>query len=98
MAKANNPDASLKKNMNAFDAASEGTRGGKSAGETATLRSGNLPKADAVREAKYEEGTAVRCAQKQNTSDGKDWPKGRNVLPNKSDESIVAVGIVKVKE
>ena len=76
----------------------EGAYGGKSNDENATLRNGSLPKAEAVRQAKCEEGTAVRCAQKQNTSDGKDWPKGRNVIPNVSDESIVAVGIVKVKE
>lgn len=76
----------------------EGTSGSKSNHETSTLRSGKLPKAEAVRECKCEEGAAVKCAQKQNTSDGKDWPKGRNVIPNESDESIVAVGVVKVKE
>jgi hypothetical protein len=98
MAKANNPDASLKKDMKAFDAASEGTRGGKSAGETATLRGGNLPKAEAVREVKCDEGAAVRCAQKQNTSDGGEYPKHRNVIPNKSDESLVVTAVAKVKE
>lgn len=71
---------------------------GKSNHETATLRSGNLPKPEKVRSAKCDEGAAVRCAQKQNTSDGGEWPKHRNVIPNESDESIVAVGVVKVKE
>lgn len=70
----------------------------KSNNETATLRSNNLPKPEAVREAKPTPGVAVKCAQKQNTSDGGEWPKHRNVIPNESDESIVAVGVVKVKE
>jgi len=33
--------------------------------ETATLRSGNLPKAEAVREAKAEEGVTKKCADQQ---------------------------------
>lgn len=64
----------------------------------ATLRKGSLPKSEAVRDAKPVLGVAVKCAQRQNTSDQGEWPKHRNVLPNESDESIVAVGIVKVKE
>lgn len=98
MAKSNSPDTANKKDMKAFEAASEGTRGGKSNDEKAALRAGNLPKAEAVRHAEPKSGVAVKCAQKQNTSDEKDWPKGRNVIPNESDESIVAVGVVKVKE
>jgi hypothetical protein len=76
----------------------EGTSGSKSNGPEATLRSGNLPKAEAVRQCSCNEGAAVKAAQKQNTSDEKDYQKGRNVIPNENDESIVAVGVVKVKE
>lgn len=98
MAKSNNPEASLKKNPSHFDPAPEGTRGSKSNGETASLRSGNLPKGEAVRDAKPEAGVAVRLAQKQNTSDQGEWPKHRNVLVNKSDESLIVTSIAKIKE
>lgn len=96
--KANNPEASLKKDMKHLDPASEGTRGSKSNGETATLRSGNLPKGEAVRTAKFDDGACVRAAQKQNTSDGGDYAKHRNVIPNKSDESLIVTAVAKVKE
>lgn len=96
--KSNNPEASLKKNPSHSDPASEGTRGSKSNGTTATLRSGSLPKPEAVRDAKPEAGVAVRLAQKQNTNDGKEWPKGRNVVPNHSDESLIVTSIAKIKE
>lgn len=98
MAKANNPEASLGKDKSSFEAASEGTRGGKSNGETATLRSGNLPKPEAARNAKPQDGMAVKCAERQNTSDGGDYSKKRNVIPNKSDQSLVVTAIAKVKE
>lgn len=96
--KANNSEASLKKNLSHFDPAPEGTRGGKSNGTTATLRGGNLPKAEAVRTAKYDEGAAVKCATKQNISDGGTDPKKRNVIPNKDDESLIVTAVAKVKE
>lgn len=69
----------------------EGTQGGKSNGETATLRTGSLPQASAVTTISNDvnKGAAVRSAQKQNTSDEKSWPKGRNVIPNSSDDSVL---------
>lgn len=96
--KSNNPEASLKKNPSHSDPAPEGTRGSKSNGEAATLRSGNLPKPEAVRDAKPQDGAAVKCAEKQNTSDGGDYSKKRNVIPNKSDQSLVVTAVAKVKE
>lgn len=96
--KSNNPEASLKKSPSHSDPASEGTRGGKSNGPEATLRSGNLPKGEAVRSAKYQDGATVKCAEKQNTSDGGDYSKKRNVIPNKSDQSLIVTAVAKVKE
>ena len=96
--KSNNPEASLKKSPSHSDPAPEGTRGSKSNGPEATLRSGNLPKGEAVRSAKYDEGAAVRCATKQNISDGGTDPKKRNVIPNKDDESLIVTAVAKVKE
>lgn len=55
----------------------------------ATLRKGNLPKAEPVRTATEEKGACVKAAQKQNSSDGKAYMKGgRNVIPNESNESV----------
>lgn len=89
----------MKQTGSAYAGANQGLKStGKSNHETATLRAGNLPKPQAVRDAKPTPGAAVKCAQKQNTSDGGDYKKHRNVIPNESDESIVAVGVVKVKE
>ena len=64
---------------------------GKSNGPEATLRNGSKPKASAVTTVDRDanKGKCVLAAQKQNTSDEKSWPKGRNVIPNKSDESIL---------
>jgi len=66
----------------------EGTYGSKTSDPEATLRKGNMPKPEAVRDAQEVKGAAVKAAQNQNTSDGKDWPKGRNVIPNKGDDSV----------
>lgn len=96
--KSNNPEASLKKNSSYSDPAPEGTRGSKNNGPEATLRSGNLPKGEPVRSAKPEAGVAVKCAQRQNTSDQGEWPKHRNVLPNHSDESLIVTSVAKIKE
>ena len=70
----------------------------KSNDSEATLRKGSLPEAEPVRDAVEQKGAAVRCAQNQNTSDGGDYAKHRNVIPNKSDESLVVTAVAKVKE
>src|ERR1700687_4361946 len=69
----------------------EGKFGSKTDGETATLRIGNLPKSVAVTTVDRDanKGKAIKCAQKQNTSDEKGWPKGRNVIPNSGDDSVL---------
>jgi hypothetical protein len=69
----------------------EGTFGGKSDGETATLRTGNLPKASAVTtvDPNTNKGKAIKCAEKQNTSDEKPYEIGRNVIPNEGGKSRV---------
>lgn len=69
----------------------EGTSGSKTNGETATLRSGNIPAASVVTtiDRDANKGVAVRAAQKQNISDEKSWPQGRNVIPNKGDDSVL---------
>lgn len=79
--KANNPDASLKKNMEGFEGARQGSGGTKSNDECASLRMGNKPKAEAVRTATPQKGKAVEMAKRQNSSDDK--KKGNlAVLPN----------------
>ena len=69
----------------------EGTHGAKSNGETATLRTGSLPAASSVTcvDRDANKGAAVRAARKQNTSDEKPYPKGRNVIPNPNDDSVL---------
>ena len=69
----------------------EGTFGSKTDGEIATLRIGNLPKSVAVTTVDRDanKGKAIKCAQVQNTSDEKTWPKGRNVIPNPNDDSVL---------
>jgi hypothetical protein len=64
--------------------AEQGTRGGKSNHETATLRAGNLPKSEAVRTVSLDEnkGAAVACAKKQNTMHDSHGEAGLAVLPN----------------
>jgi len=59
--------------------------------ETATLRKNNLPKSEAVTTVNRDanKGAAVKAAQKQNTSDDKPYPKGRNVIPNPNDDSVL---------
>jgi len=70
---------------------SEGVHGSKSNGETATLRTGGLPASSAVTtiDRDANKGAAVRAARKQNTSDEKTWPKGRNVIENPNDDSVL---------
>lgn len=46
----------------------------------ATLRKGNLPKAEAVRTATVKKGAAVEAAKKQNQNDGD--PTSLAVIPN----------------
>lgn len=84
-------DGNLNKSKAPAPEKSEGTSGSKSNGETATLRSGSLPAASAVTtiDRDANKGAAVRAAQKQNTSDEKTWPKGRNVIPNPNDDSVL---------
>jgi hypothetical protein len=57
----------------------------------ATRRLGNRPKPDPVRtvDPKKNVGAAVLAARKQNVSDGKSYPKGRNVIENSNDDSIL---------
>src|SRR6266704_1199255 len=82
-------------NLNQFEQGEppmgEGVHGSKSNSETVTLRSGNLPKPEAVTTVDRDKnkGAAVKAAQKQNTSDEKTWPKGRNVIPNSNDDSVL---------
>ena len=52
----------------------------KSNDSEATLRKDSKPKPEKVRDAKVEKGAAVRAAEKQNVSGGKDG--GLAVLPN----------------
>lgn len=69
----------------------------KSNDPQATLRKDSKPKPEKVRDAKVEKGAAVRAAEKQNTSD-QGGPKKRNVIPNKSDQSLVTTAVAKIKE
>ncbi len=56
---------------------------GKSNGPESTLRKGDLPKASAVTTLPVTGGKeAIKCAEKQNSSDGKPYKTGRNVIPN----------------
>ncbi len=56
---------------------------GKTHDPEATLRKGNLPKSEAVTTLPVKGGKeAVMAAQKQNSSDGKPYKTGRNVIPN----------------
>lgn len=64
----------------------------------ASLRKDSLPQPEKVRDAVVQEGAAVRCAEQQNTNDQGDPTKKRNVIPNKSDESLVVTAVAKVKE
>jgi hypothetical protein len=64
-------------------ALSQGCYGTKSNGETATLRSGNLPKAEAVTTVDRDKnkGAAIKCADRQNHMDEKYGLEGLNVVP-----------------
>lgn len=55
---------------------------GKDNSECATLRMGKLPKAEAVRDAKCDEGAAVKAAAKQNRVDGVEGSQA--VIPNRN--------------
>jgi len=72
-----------------------GVEGVKSAGKSndaeATLRKSSLPKSEVVTQVNRDanKGAAVKAAQKQNTSDEKPYPKGRNVIPNPNDDSVL---------
>jgi hypothetical protein len=52
----------------------------------------NIPRAEKVRVVDPEKnaGAAVKQARRQNTSDGKSYPKGRNVIENSNDDSILS--------
>jgi len=69
----------------------EGTSGTKDNSECASLRVGALPQPSKVTEVDPEKnaGAAIAAARRQNTSDGKSYPKGRNVIENTSDDSVL---------
>jgi hypothetical protein len=69
----------------------EGIRGSKSNDCEASLRKGSIPVASQVTTVDRDKNknACVKAAQKQNTSDGKAWPKGRNVIPNPNDDSVL---------
>lgn len=77
-------NGNLNRSKAPMPAEAEGTKSaGKSNGPESTLRSGNLPKSEAVLTAvKENKGACVKAAQKQNSSDGKPYKTGRNVIPN----------------
>ena len=59
-------NGNLNRSKQAKPYAAEGAHAsGKTRGEEATLRKGNLPKAEAVRDAKPEEGAHAKAAKKQ---------------------------------
>jgi hypothetical protein len=66
-------DGNINKSKQPAPEKGEGTSGSKSCNETATLRSGNLPKAEAVRTLSFDvnKGAAIKRAEDQNLSDGK---------------------------
>jgi hypothetical protein len=84
-------DGNLNKSKAPAPAKSEGTSGAKSNDCEASLRRGSLPPVSAVTTVDRDanKGKAIKCAQKQNTSDEKGWPKGRNVIPNPNDDSVL---------
>ena len=69
----------------------EGASGNKSNDCEASLRRGNIPPSSAVTtiDPNANKGKAIQCAQKQNTSDEKAYPKGRNVIPQEGDNSVL---------
>jgi hypothetical protein len=85
MAKSNAPETSLKKNMGYTAPVEQGMHGSKDNSECASLRMGNLPKSEAVRQATVSSTKAVECARMQNLSGDKDGKKTKGnlaVLPN----------------
>ncbi len=64
---------------------------GKSNSPEATLRNSNKPQASAVTTVDRDanKGKCILAAQKQNTSDEKSWPHGRNVIPQSKDNSLL---------
>jgi hypothetical protein len=89
--KANNPDASKKQDDTHFAPVEQGAHGNKDDSECASLRIGNRPKPSKVTTVDPEKnaGAAIAAARRQNTSDGKSYPKGRNVIENKGDNSLL---------
>jgi hypothetical protein len=69
----------------------EGARGTKDNSECASRRIGNLPKPSKVTTVDPEKnaGAAIAAARRQNISDGKSYAKGRNVIENTSDDSVL---------
>jgi len=81
--KSNAPETSLKKKMGYTAPLEQGCHGSKDNSECASLRMGNLPKAEAVRQATVSSTKAVECAERQNLSDDK--KKGNlAVIPNRN--------------
>ena len=85
-------------NLNQFEQGEppmgEGAHGSKSNGETATLRSGNLPKSEAVTtiDRDKNKGAAVRAADRQNHSDEKYGKEGLNQPPVGKDHPTTTSG------
>jgi hypothetical protein len=71
MSKSNNSTASKKENPSHEDGLSSGVHGTKDDSECSSLRIGNLPKSEKVREISNDvnAGKAVECARKQNVMD-----------------------------
>ena len=69
----------------------------KSNDSEATRSKYSKTKPEKVRDAVVQKGAAVREAEKQNTND-QGGPKKRNVIPNKSDQSLVVTSVAKIKE
>lgn len=90
-------------NLNRSKIVATGKEGPKATGKSndpeATLRTDSLPKGGAVTTLPLTDNSqaCIKCAQKQNTSDGKEWPLGRNVIPAKGNSLDVDV-IVKSKD
>jgi hypothetical protein len=82
-------------NLNRSKVPATGVEGLKSTGKSndteATLRKGSLPKSSSVTTVDRDanKGKTIKCAQKQNTSDEKSWPHGRNVIPQSGDNSVL---------
>ena len=95
MSKANNPDASKKQDDTHFAPVEQGAHSCAKPiepKEGAGYHSGRkLPKPSKVTVVDPEKnaGAAIAAARRQNTSDQKPYPKGRNVIENKGDNSLL---------